>query len=329
MELRKDPITRSWVAIRDGEPREPAPEPCPYCPGGDFSAARPLLSLPEFAAAPQVRVFPQHDPLFRIEGETARAAEGIYDKMRAVGAHEVVVELAAHDRRLSRASDQEIALVLEAYARRLADLKRDDRFKYVAVYKNVGAAAGQRVFHSHSEVVATPFVPRRVLHELRSAREYFQMKDRCLFCDMLRQELKQATRVVEATDKFIAFCPFATRSPYEVWLLPRQHHHKFETDPRRTAAGPELARLLRHTLQRVEQVAEGYNYVLHTTPNTSGSLGRVGFWASLEEDFHWHLELMPVVARTPRPYIAKEIYFATVSPETAAERLRGFSVSDP
>src|SRR3970040_1187451 len=327
MELRKDPITRSWVAIRDGEPREPAAEPCPYCPGN--AAPPPLLSLPQFADAPQVRVFPQHDPLFRIEGETARAAEGISDKRRAVGAHEVAVEPAPPDRRRSRASDQEIALVLEAYARRLADLKRDDRFKYVAVYKNVGAVAGQRVFHSHSEVVATPFVPRRVLHGLRSAREYFQMKDRCLFCDMLRQELKQATRVVEATDKFIAFCPFATRSPYEVWLLPRQHHHKFETDPRRTAAGPELARLLRHTLQRVEQVAEGYNYVLHTTPNISGSLGRVGFWASLEEDFHWHLELMPVVARTPRPYIAKEIYFATVSPETAAERLRGFSVSGP
>src|SRR3990172_5737376 len=220
MELRKDPITRSWVAIRDGEPREPAPEPCPYCPGGDFSAARPLLSLPEFAAAPQVRVFPQHDPLFRIEGETARAAEGIYDKMRAVGAHEVVVELAAHDRRLSRASDQEIALVLEAYARRLADLKRDDRFKYVAVYKNVGAVAGQRVFPSPSEVVATPFVPRRVLHELRSAREYFQMKDRCLFCDMLRQELKQATRVVEATHHFIALFPLPPPPPPRRWAPP-------------------------------------------------------------------------------------------------------------
>lgn len=324
MELRKDPITRSWVAIRDGEPQELAAEPCPYCPGS--AAPAPLLSLPEMAAALQVRVYPQHDPLFRIEGETARAAEGIYDKMRAVGAHEVVVEFAAHDRRLSRAADAEIGLVLEAYARRLADLKRDDRFKYIAVYKNVGAAAGQHTEHSYSEVVATPFVPRRVLHELRSAREYFQMKERCLYCDMLRQEVKLGERVVEVTENFVVFCPFATRSPYEVWLLPRRHHHKFEADPRRTSA--ELARLLRHTLQRVEQVAEGYHYVLHTAPNTAGALERVGFWKSLEEDFHWHLELMPIVARKPRPYIAKEVYISTVSPESAAARLRGFAVSE-
>jgi len=324
MELRKDPITRSWVAIRDGEPREPAAEPCPYCPGG-LSVA-PLLTWPEMVPQPQVRVFPQHDPLFRIEGETARAAEGIYDKMRAVGAHEVVVEFPAHDRRLSQASDEEITNVLNAWARRLFDLKKDDRFKYIAVYKNVGAAAGQHAQHSYSEVVATPFVPRRVLHELRSAREYFQMKERCLYCDLLRQELKQAERVVEATDNFAVFCPFATRSPYELWLLPRRHHHGFETDP--AVRRGELARLLRHTLQRVEQVAEGYQFVLHSAPNISGTLARVGFWSSLEEDFHWHLELMPLVGRKPRPYVAKEMYFTTVSPEAAAARLRALPVAD-
>lgn len=326
MELRKDPITRSWVAIRNGEPQHPPAEPCPFCLGAQ--PAPPLLTLPENSAPAQVRVFPQTDPLFRIEGETARAAEGIYDKMRAVGAHEVIVELAEHGRRLSQASDEEIARVLEAYARRLADLKKDDRFKYISVFKNVGAAAGQEIPHPHSELVATPFVPRRVLHELRSARDYWELKERCLFCDMLRQELDQKTRLVEATENYAAFCPFATRSPYEIWLLPRRHHHSFETDTRRAATAAALARLLRHTLERVEQLAEGYHLVLHTNPNTSGTLQRVGFWKSLPEDFHWHLELMPLVAHKPRPYIAKEVYFTTVAPETAAARLRALSVTD-
>lgn len=328
MELRKDPITRSWVVIRDGEPQEPAPQPCPFCPGNEGLTPPPLLTLPESAPAWQVRVFPHSDPLFRIEGETARAADGIYDRMRAVGAHEVIVELPQHDRHLSQASSEEIAWVLEAYARRLTDLKRDDRFKYVSVFKNAGAVAGQRIPHAHSELAATTFVPRRLLHELRSAREYHQLKERCLFCDMLRQELSQKLRVVEATERYAAFCPFASRTPYEVWLLPRRHHHSFEADYARSPSRAELAGLLRRTLQRIEQLAEGYHLALHTSPNIIPTFERIGFWKSLEEDFHWHIELVPLLAHPPRPMIAKEVYFTTVAPESAAARLRAFPVRD-
>lgn len=332
MELRKDPITRSWVVIREGEPQEPAAQPCPFCPGNEQLTPPSLLTLPEAASSWQVRVFPHFDPLFRIEGDTARAADGIYDRMRAVGAHELIVELPQHARRLSEASNEEVAWVLEAYARRLSDLKRDDRFKYVSIFKNAGLAAGQEIPHAYSELAATTFVPRRLLHELRSAREYHQLKERCLFCDMLRQELTQKARVVEATDHYAAFCPFASRTPYEIWILPRRHHHSFEADYPRSApeasGRAELAALLRHTLQRVEQLAEGYHLTLHTTPNTIATLERIGYWKSLEEDFHWHIELVPLLAHKPRPYIAKEVYFTTVAPEAAAARLRAFSVRD-
>jgi UDPglucose--hexose-1-phosphate uridylyltransferase len=327
MELRKDPITRSWVVIRDGEPVEPSLDPCPYCPGQEGLTARTLLSLPS-SDGWQVRVFPDLDPLFRIEGEPARAAQGIYDKMRAIGAHETVVELREHARRLSQASDEEIARVLEAYALRLVDLKKDERFKYISVFKNAGGLAGQRIPHAHSQVVATPFVPRRVLHELRSAREYMQLKERCLFCDILHQELREEVRVVERSDNYIVFCPFSSRTPYEIWLLPRHHHHCFETQFLHSATGGELARILRHTLERVEKLSEGYHYVLHSAPNAFGALQRVGFWGSLEEDFHWHLELMPILNRRPRPYLAKEVYFTTVPPERAARELRQFTVQE-
>ena len=138
----------------------------------------------------------------------------------------------------------------------------------------------------------------------------------------------QATRIIEATQHYAALCPFASRSPYETWIFPRRHHHSFESDSRRAATEAELARLLRHTLQRFEQLAEGYHLVLHTSPSTSGAMERVGFWKSLTEDFHWHLELMPLVERKPRPYIAKEVYITTVPPETAAARLRAFPVQD-
>jgi len=326
MELRKDPITRSWVMIREGAGAEPAPQPCPFCPGNEHLTPKAVLTLPENDAPWQVRVFPHFDPLFRIEGEAGRAGDGLYDRMGAVGADELVVELREHSRRLSEATDLEIVRVLEAYAQRLSDLKKDDRFKYVSVFKHSGAAAGREASHSCAQVAATPFVPRRVLHELRSAREYFQLKERCLFCDILRQELCQKTRVVEVSDHYATLCPFASRSPYEVWLLPRRHRHSFEDDYAYSKSRPELAGLLRRTLQRVESVAEGYHLAVHTAPNTVADLGRVGYWKSLEEDFHWHIEIMPFVQRRLRPTLTKEVYFTDVAPETAAARLRATAV---
>lgn len=322
MELRKDPITRSWVLVREGERREPGPQPCPFCPGQEHLTPSPLLTLPENGATWQVRVFPHFDPVFRIEGETGRRGEGVYDRMRAVGADEFIVELPEHSRRLSAATDDEIARVLDAYAARLSDLKKDDRFKYVSVFKNVGALAGQEIDHAYAQLSATTFVPRRVLHELRSAREYYQVKERCLFCDVLRQELRQGARVVEATKSYLTLCPFASRAAYEVWLLPRRHHYSFEDDYRHCGSRLELAGLLRRTLARVESVAEGYRLALHSAPNTVASLGRIGYWESLEEDFHWHLELVPLAAQKPRPYVSREFYFTSVAPETAAARLR-------
>jgi UDPglucose--hexose-1-phosphate uridylyltransferase len=331
LELRKDPITRSWVVIREGGPRLPAVDPCPLCPGNEHLTPPPtLLSLPEAAGEWRVRVFPHFDPLFRIEGDTARAAEGIYDRMRLVGAHEIVVELRAHDRPLTRAADADLVWVLEAFARRLTDLKKDDRFKYVSVFKNAGPAAGQELRHAYAQIAATTFVPRRVLHELRSARDYHQLKERCLFCDMVRQELAQRVRLLEATDRFLAFCPFASRVPYETWILPRRHHHSFEADFLHLGAPLrlELAGLLRRTLARVEGVTESYHLALHTSPNTTPTLERIGFWRTLEEDFHWHFELLPVTEPRPRPHFAKEVYFTTVAPETAATQLRGVPLDD-
>jgi UDPglucose--hexose-1-phosphate uridylyltransferase len=326
MELRKDPITRSWVVIREDAVAEPAPHPCPLCPGNEHLTPKALLTLPGKGAPWQVRVFPHFDPLFRIEGEAARAGDGLYDRMRGVGADEVVVELPEHGRRLSEATEAELVRVLEAYALRLSDLKKDERFKYVSVFKHTGAVAGQESFHACAQVAATPFVPRRVLHELRSAREYFQLKERCLFCDILRQELRQKSRVVEATDHYATVCPFASRAPYEVWLLPRRHRHSFEADYAYSKSRPELAGLLQRTLARVESVAEGYHLAVHTAPNTVADLGRVGYWKSLEEDFHWHIEIMPFVQRRLRPSLTKEVYFTDVAPETAAARLRAIAL---
>lgn len=320
MELRKDPITRSWVVIGHPEQAAIPPEPCPLCPGNE-GESRTILAVP--AEGPwQVRVFPHFDPLYRIEGDPARGAEGIYDRMRAVGAHEIIVESPDHARSLAQMSDEEIDRVLSVFALRLLDLKKDARFKYITLFKNRGPLAGEDWAHSHSQLTATTFVPRRILYELHSARDYFQQKDRCVFCDIVRQEEKQGSRVVDSQGDYLAFCPYAARVPYEVWLMSRKHNHLFET-PRSGVNRRNLASLLGRILRRLERISQAYHLVVHTAPNTLQSKGELSeYWKTIADDYHWHIEIMPIVEVRSKSYSIKEVYFNALLPEQAAERLR-------
>jgi len=320
MELRKDPITRSWVVVGPAERGKERPGPCALCPEGSGNA-QVLLALPA-QGSEQVRVFPHFRPLYHVEGDLERSADGIYDRMAPVGAHEIIVETPDHGRTLDRLSDEEIERVLEAYARRIADLKRDARFKYITVFKNQGVESGEEWPHAHSQVTATTFVPRRVLYELRSARDWHDDRERCVFCDILRQEIRQEKRVVDNVGDYYAFCPYASRVPYETWLLPRKHSHLFE-DVSPAENRRHLATLLGRTLRRLTQVARGYHMVLHTAPSTLQTKGELSeYWQTLAGDYHWHIEILPVLEVRSKSYSIKEIYFNATLPEQAAERLR-------
>ncbi len=322
MELRKDPITRSWVIT--GEPGEAAPDdaPCRFCP----QSSRPTQvvgSMPAVDGGPwSARAVVHPSPLYRIEGDPQRTGMGIYDNMRTVGAHEVLVENPQHDRPLWELSDAALAQFLKLAGQRIQDLKRDGRFKYITVFKNHGAAAGQEFEHPASQLTATTFVPRRVLYELRACRDYFEQKERCVFCDILAQEERQRTRIVETRGDYVALCPYAPRVPYETWLLPRPHEPNFETAVLRRENLSDLATLLRRTLRRILGVSEAFHLVLHTSPNTGGKGRMLDYWKTLEEDYHWHIEIMPIVPGRSKSYTFKETYYTDVTPEAAAARLR-------
>ena len=322
MELRKDPITRSWVVIGHPEQQKIGPDPCPLCPENRIET-HSLLELP--AHGPwQVRTYPHFRPFYRIEGDPGRHADGIYDTMSPIGAHEILVETPDHSRSLEQLSDEEIERVLEAYALRIADLKRDARFKYVTVFKNQGLQAGEEWPHAHSQITATTFVPRRILYELRAAREWYRDRDRCVFCDILRQEIRQMKRVVDNVGDYYAFCPYASRVPFEFWIIPRQHNHLFEA-PLPGENRRQLASLLGRTLRRLGHMTHDYHMVLHTAPSTLQTKGELSeYWRTIEGDYHWHIEILPIVQSKSKSYSIKEIYFNGTLPEEAAEQLRQF-----
>jgi UDPglucose--hexose-1-phosphate uridylyltransferase len=281
MELRKDPITRSWVMTGDDPgdvPRSDAA--CPFCATATTSP-QIIAKSPNAPGVPwSARSVVHPRPLYRIEGEPDRRGEGIYDRMHSVGAHEVLVENPNHDRHLWIASDDEIGHFLRVAAERILDLKRDPRIKYVSLFKDYGKNAGQEFSHPTSQITATMFVPRRVLYELRAGREYYVSKERCVFCDIIQQEERDAQRVVETRGDYLAVCPYAPR------------------------------------------VTEDFHLVLHTSPSSIHPSRNLGYWKTIDEDYHWHIEILPVVSSKAKSYTFKEIYYSPVSSETAVKQLR-------
>jgi len=318
MEIRRDPVTQSWVVVGQREVMET--DTCPF-ERPAIDKRQTILSVPSDGQW-QVRVLPHPDPLYRIEGEAGRLPDGMYDRMGSMGAHEVVVETPDHNKRLSQLNDEEIDRVLSVWVTRIADLKKDTRLKYVSVFKNQGELAGEEWPHAHSEITGTIFVPRRIKYELRAAREWFKEKERCVFCDVVRQEEKLGKRIVDVQGDYYALCPYASRVPFEVWLLHRRHNHLFE-QPRAGANRHHLAALLGRVLRRLEKFSPAYHLVVHTAPSTRSKKGELaGYWKTLADDFHWHIEILPIVEKRSKSYSIKETYFNAVAPEQAAEQLR-------
>ena len=324
MELRKDPITRSWVIAGDDVPdlKPHGSGACLFC--GNFAGLQLVSSMAGIDGAPwSARSVVHPNPLYHTEGEASRRGDGLYDVMQPIGAHEVLIENPNHDRQLWNASDREVEQFLVLAAHRIQDLKRDQRFKYVSVFKDHGEGASQEFEHPCSQLTATMFVPRRVLYELRAGRDYFAQKERCVFCDILSQELRQEHRLVELRGDFVAICPYAPRVPYETWLIPRSHDAAFE---RSAVARPgvllDFAALLRRTLTRIRTITDQFHLVLHTSPNAMHVSETLGYWKTLDDDYHWHVEILPIVSDKARSYTFKEVYYSPVSSETAAQRLR-------
>ena len=321
--MRQDPTSRVWILVGhpggDSDRKRTLPI-CPFCPDHEAETPPTVATITGLDGAWRVRAFPDKIPMFQVEGDLGREAEGLYDRMRNVGAHEVVVETRQHATTLAQLSPDDITRVLQMFRQRIQDLKNDMRIRYIQVFKNQGAHAGSLIQHAHSHLVATPVIPRRLEAELRWSKRHFDLKERCLYCDILHQEVSQGTRLVTQQADFVAFCPFAPRFAYEVWIFPTIHRHRFEDlDDRALAA---LAAVLKDVLQRVERKASDYHMVLHTSPNEKSPPVWGLPWESLPDDFHWHIEVLPRQADAARLHREEEFYVNPITPEEAARQLR-------
>ncbi len=259
-----------------------------------------------------LRVVPNKFPALRIEGELGKAADGIYDRMHGIGAHEVVIESERHDVDLFDLPEKRFEDVLWAYRDRLLDLKNDHRFKSVIIFKNHGAAAGASLTHSHSQLIALPVIPKRVMEEMNGCKEYYRFRDRCLFCDIVVQEMDQKVRIVEETGEFLAFAPYAPRFPFETWIVPKRHQCAYEMIEGDQAKA--LAAVFRRTLRRLNLALENppFNFIVHSAP----------FQERAADFFHWHIEIMPKLTKVAGFEWGSGFYINPTPPEESAKYLR-------
>ncbi len=331
-ELRRDPIVGRWVIIATERARRPSQfqrkveEPegglCPFCPGHEDKTPHEVYYSGRSPAAPantpgwKVRVIPNRYPALMIEGDLDRQAEGIYDRMNGVGAHEVVIETPEHAKALGDLSDSEVTEVLFAFKARVVDLRNDLRFRYILLFKNHGTAAGATLEHSHSQLIALPVTPRQVVEEIEGARKHHDHRERCIFCDIVGQERKDRSRLIYENDEFVVFAPWAPRSPFETWILPKRHESNFEAEPKERLG--LCAQALRTTLRRIGSALgrPAYNFMVHTNPlRDAPSLS-----------YHWHIELMPALTQVAGFEWGSGFHINPVPPEEAAEFLRKVAV---
>jgi UDPglucose--hexose-1-phosphate uridylyltransferase len=327
-ELRKDPITGRWVIIstdRAKRPNDFVRESvvikgngfCPFCYGNEGKTPPEVLAFGRNGTGKDtpgwtVRVVPNKFPALGIEGDLDREGEGLFDRMNGIGAHEVIIETPDHQKTLATLPDSAVEEVLKAYRARVTDLKNDHRFRYILLFKNHGEAAGASLEHTHSQLIALPIVPKRVREEVDNSKRYYEEKERCIFCDMIKQEVETGVRVIGENRQFIAISPYAPRFPFETWLLPRRHSSSFEVQP--DSEYGNLAKLLRNILSRLDLVLDrpSYNYVVHTSP--------VG--EEVNDHYHWHIEMMPKLTKVAGFEWGTGFYINPTPPEEAARFLR-------
>ncbi len=331
-ELRKDPIIGRWVIISTERGKRPSDFPgapkrkkenklCPFCPGNESATPPEILAIRPDTSEPNkpgwtLRVISNKYPALRIEGDLNREGVGIFDKMNGVGAHEVIIETPDHNKDLIDLSTKEVQDVIWAYRERSLDLKKDPRFQYILIFKNQGEAAGASLEHSHSQLIALPIVPKRVTEELEGASKYYGYKERCVFCDIIRQEIADDERVVIQNDSFVSLEPFAPRFPFETWILPKRHSASFDEIKKEDISA--LATLLLETLRRLAKALNNpqYNYLLHTSPVNN----------DYPEEYHWHIEIIPKLTKVAGFEWGTGFYINPTTPEDAASYLKELEI---
>lgn len=332
-ELRQDPVTKRWVVVAKERAKRPddfiskvnanlQAKACPFEYGHESMTPPETLafrpdSLPPDSPGWTVRVVPNKFPAFTPEN-FEEIVDGLYKSRKAYGAHEVIIHGPDHDLSLATYPVEQVAEVILAYKMRYNYHKSQPYGRYIQIVINHGKEAGASIEHSHSQLFTVPVIPEFPESQLKGASSYFNDTGRCVFCDMIATELESSSRVIEKSDNFIAFVPYAAKLPFETWVMPLDHQPQFEniTNEQRY----ELAHIFRRVLRRFYNGLDNppYNMYLHTSPPVYESPGA----------FHWHVSIIPKLTIPAGFELGTNMWINVTIPENSAEFLRNVIIGE-
>jgi UDPglucose--hexose-1-phosphate uridylyltransferase len=322
-EIRKDPVTGRSVIIATERAKRPQQDSasqeslCPFCSGNEQMTPPEVFAYRDSQSSPDapgwtVRVVPNKYPALVKEGVWSTSRRGVYESMTGLGVHEVIIESPEHVVDVAALDEKQVTAVLRVYRGRMLDLREDNRWRSILVYKNQGAPAGATLEHAHSQLIALPKTPEQLRAEIDGARKYYEANGRCLFCEMIRHNTEGGERLVAEHERWAAICPYAARFPFEIWILPKRHAPYFELSSDQDLA--ELAHCLRDALARLNRVLDHppFNYLIHSHP-LDGAETR---------HYHWHIEILPKLVQVAGFEWGSGMFINPVAPEEAARLLR-------
>ncbi len=325
-EFRQNQATKEWVILAPERGQRPQDyvaslsdrtalpsykQGCPFCVGNESETEKPVCVRPEQGDW-QVRVVPNKYAALKPDLATTRTRVGSFLAAKGFGIAEVVIEHPRHDTTLALMETDEVANVLRAYRDRHFDIRGNDKINLVTVFRNHGHRAGTSLEHPHSQIIATPIVPPHVRYPLEQAVLHYDEHGTCVYCDMIEEEIRQEERIIVDSENFVAFCPFAARSPFESRIYPKRHMAAYISISEDEIV--ELAGLLREVLSRLYHGLgdPDYNYVIRSSP--------IG-----DEDtrhLHWYMVIIPKISIPAGFEIGSGIYINTVAPEESARFLK-------
>ena len=315
-------VTGRWVLFNPSRLQEPRPRPggpartfekCPFCPGNESLAGREIYAVRAEGSAPDgpgwsLRVVPNRVPLLGVEGHLERREQGIYDRMNGIGAHEVIIESPQH----GPLSAADLARSFRAFRERCLDLRRDQRLRHLVMVRGCAGREAPALEHPYAQVLATPVVPIAARETLFGARRYFDYHERCPWCDILDFELEDRRRLILETDSFAALAPYASRAPFEILLVPREHGHDFGAAP--DGVLDDLGAALERVLDLVSRALGG--------PPCLTFVRTAPLRERCDAEFHWHVEVVPELFADLGVERATGIPVNGTLPEEAAAYLR-------
>jgi UDPglucose--hexose-1-phosphate uridylyltransferase len=344
-EMRHDWLADRWVIIAPQRTERPNDfvrrqtivnddQHCPFCFGHEDCTPEAVASYQSARGNGKwkVRVVPNKFPAVNasmksLDSASAMIANGtaqypnadnngdaidLFRRRELKGGHEVIVESPLHLQSISQLDRETTRLVFTAYRDRLRYWLEDRRLTYAVVFKNVGQDAGASLSHTHSQLIATDLLPTDIQRTVQRMKLFFSKESTCLLCRMAEDELEQKLRVVEQTPEFLAFCPFASRLPSLITIIPKVHQSEFELLD--DSQLEQLSWLTHRLVRRIERCYPdaAYNFIIHTAPSCQ----------KRSDSFHWRLELFPRITKVAGFEWGSDCYINPLAPESAAAALR-------